>query len=209
MYELNAATELLRNWFVEKVLGPLVEQIDQVDAAFIAAGMSHLCTRHTHTMAPSLQDARDKPRTLTDLFQKHGNEPLVKLRMRVERFMQRATEGDRGHLIERLRALTRDKYMLAYEPSLDSRHLLLLFGVFMDEHYDTYASFSLAHIAMYPDAPRTSPYTIQLHEHSQREYQLITHDTILRPVSNSTPCFFVVCSWQPAALYRVSRQARL
>lgn len=184
MYGLNSTTELLRNWFVEKVLGPLVEQIEQVDTAFTAAGMNHLCIRHTHMITPSLLDLKDKPRTLTDLFQKHGNEPLVKLRMRVERFMQRATEGDRGHLIERLKALTKDNYMLSYDPSTDSRYILLLFGAFMDEHYDANASFTLTHIAMYPNPPSTSPYTIQIQEHSHKQYQLITHDAILRPVSN-------------------------
>jgi hypothetical protein len=186
VYGLNSATELLRKWFVEKILGPLMDQIEKVDTAFATAGMNHLCTRHTHMMTPSLLDLKDKPRTLTDLFQKHGNEPLVKLRMRVERFMQRAAEGDRGHLIERLKALTKDNYMLSYDPSIDSKYLLLLFGAFMDEHYDANASFSLTHIVMYPNPPSTSPYTIQLHEHVHKEYQLITHDAILRPVSIPT-----------------------
>lgn len=130
--DLDVYVENVRGWFVKKIIAPVAQQITQVDAQLEASGLGHLSCRfpatyslaaksldsqsassgnntasksHFYLSAPSNQGS--KIQSLMDLVGSRPGDPLVKSRLKLERYLSLASlTVQRVALIKRISALS-------------------------------------------------------------------------------------------------------
>ena len=153
--------ESMRRWLWSMIIKPLVDDIDRVEAAFQANGLSHLgplCPaslalsmdtkgqfdlRAAFFVSPGTIGASSRPHTLMDLAQSSRHDPMVQARLRIEKYLDvaagvgRVAAGPRVALVNRLRAMARNPFYSTASPSEDQDDAVLLmhlFCTFLDEH---------------------------------------------------------------------------
>lgn len=133
---LEVYIENVRQWFTRKIILPLSEQIERVDQTLTASGLSHLCSRFpaTYSMAAKSLDgdrmrshlflssppafSEPKIQSLMDLAHSRPNDPTVRARLRIERYLSiAAIASHRATLIKRVSALAGGSF-------LNSHHLV-------------------------------------------------------------------------------------
>lgn len=131
--------ENMRGWFIHKILLPLSQQITQVDQAFESAGLSHLSSRfpatysmaaksldgehrmrsHLFLSAPSASFNEPKIQSLLDLVHSRPTDPLVKSRLRIEKYLSIATiSSHRASLIKKIANLADGSFMNSFHSTL-------------------------------------------------------------------------------------------
>lgn len=176
--------ERLRTWLWTMIIKPLVEDIDKVEAAFQANGMSHLgplCPasmtllnassspfdlRPAFFASPGTIAASSRPQTLMDLAHHSKHDPMVQTRLRIEKYLDVAAgagqvaAGPRIALVKRLRALAVSPFVdcsavdSICSPDDDALLFMHLFCTFLDEH--------LPSSDLYATQPFSSRYFIPL-----------------------------------------------
>ncbi|KAL1915930.1 uncharacterized protein VTP21DRAFT_6318 [Calcarisporiella thermophila] len=135
--------ENMRKWMSEKIVQHVASRIDQVDAELAKLELGHLScsmaslagegadavrletpvtsgslfsanTNATSTWFGSQSAQSEKPKTLTDLFRRFGNLPVVRERLKLEKYLTMRGYGDRAYIIERIKTLSLGGVLAAY-----------------------------------------------------------------------------------------------
>ena len=132
---MDGYIENVRRWFTRTILVPLSKQISQVDSALESAGLSHLSSRcpANYSMAAKSMDAEFmsthlcltastgfneiKIQTLNDLERNRPNDPTVKARLKIEKYLGIALiSSHRISLIKRISALADGAFLGSFRP---------------------------------------------------------------------------------------------
>lgn len=137
--DVETYIENVRRWFTRKLLIPLSKEINRIDSALESVGLSHLSSRcpANYSMAAKSMDAEimsshlcltapsgfndSKIQTLNDLERTRPNDPIVKSRLILEKYLSIALiSSHRVSLIKRISALADGSFLASYHCSLSS-----------------------------------------------------------------------------------------
>lgn len=143
-----------------------------------------------------------QPQSLMDLAQASRNDPMVQTRLRIEKYLAFASlVPRRTFVLGRIRELAKGPLMAAFSHApaalgieSDAEILLSLFCGFLDEHlpssdfYDT-QPFSSRHFVPLGEKPSTRPEAVQLQQHAQQDFRLVTPSKIYSSFPGPTNLF--------------------
>ena len=154
---LDALTDNLRVWFSRQVLTPLVRSIEECEEHFGKAGWSHLGPSHpaVYSLLPANGSKMNWERgfvipqhgapsmptrvqTLLELAQTYRGDPMVTLRLRIEKYLDTGNSiaGHRSVTLQRIKQMAADPWVRASSGDQQQHNSLLmhLFCSYLDEN---------------------------------------------------------------------------
>jgi hypothetical protein len=217
---MDQLTENVRIWFSTMILKPLFNDINEVTAVFSKYGFDHLNPYHPASFGIPMTNSSlngqsilknmititpvsgSQPQSLVDLAQTHKDDSFVQKRLRIERYLSFASlVTRRAHVISRIRALAKDSYMTAFNPSdgldSDTDILLCLFCTFMDENlpssdfFDN-SPFSSKYFKPMGETPSSKSDAIQIVHLAFQTFQLVAGKYVFTSYTGPNNLFHVI-----------------
>jgi len=194
---IDVWAERMRVWISSKILAPLVESFKQLDTVGMSMSTPiHVPGASAHaTFAPQTDFWQSQQRSMHEIFDNFGENPVVQQRRKLERYMAVLGCTSRAYLLERINQLAKGGALSSYrwektrrkgttddsgELPTDAQILVHLFCTFMDLTLvpdGTPAPFSSRHYVVFPD--KISNVT---------DFEVVIHQAHIHP-----PHFEIVC----------------